>query len=268
MTKSEQVAILTGAASGIGLGIVEELLREGFYCCVVDVNPNLKDGVDMLLDRYGRRGQFICEDSSDWESATRVFAQLRKEDLHPILLVNNVSPRRKSDIFEETEESWDSTVDGSLKSCFTYSKEFVKNLSQSEFATIVNIGSVCAELSTNQSPSYHVSKSGVEALTRYFAVETKLLGYHINVNCLRLGLIVQDRHRERYSEDSNREYRKKVSMYLYGENNEGSEQDVAKAILFLAGPSSRFINGTTIVLDGGGSVQEQFSLVNRIESLD
>jgi NAD(P)-dependent dehydrogenase (short-subunit alcohol dehydrogenase family) len=57
-------------------------------------------------------------------------------------------------------------------------------------------------------------------------------------------------------------------MYLYGEQNEGSEQDVAKAILFLASTSSRFINGTTIVLDGGGSIQEQFSLINRIESSD
>jgi len=268
MIKTEQVAILTGAGSGIGLGIVEELLKEGFYCCVIDSNSNLEDSVKTLLHQYGSRGRFICEDTSEWASATRIFTQLRSEGLLPTLLVNNVSPRRKSNIFEETEESWDSTVDGSLKSCFTYSKEFVKNLSQSEFATIVNIGSVCAELSTNQSPSYHVSKSGVEALTRYFAVETKLLGYHITVNCLRLGLIVQDRHRERFSEDSNSEYRKKVSMYLYGEDNEGSEQDVAKAILFLAGASSRFINGTTIVLDGGGSVQEQFALVNRIESSD
>jgi 3-oxoacyl-[acyl-carrier protein] reductase len=266
MTKSEQVAILTGAASGIGLGIVEELLKEGFYCCVIDSNPNLEDVVNTLLDRYGTRGRFICEDTSEWESATRIFEQLIKEGLHPILLVNNVSPRRKSNIFEETEESWDRTIDGSLKSCFTYSREFIKNSSQNKFSTIVNIGSVCAELSTNQSPSYHVSKSGVEALTRYFAVETKLFGYQVTVNCLRLGLIVQDRHRERYSEDSNSEYRKKVSMYLYGEQNEGSEQDVAKAILFLASTSSRFINGTTIVLDGGGSIQEQFSLINRIES--
>jgi 3-oxoacyl-[acyl-carrier protein] reductase len=268
MTKGEQIAILTGAASGIGLGIVEELLREGFYCCVVDANPSLEDSVNTLLDRYGRKGRFICEDTSDWASATRVFAQLKMEGLRPNLLVNNVSPRRKSNIFEETEESWDSTVDGSLKSCFTYSREFVKNLNQNEPATIVNIGSVCAELSTNQSPSYHVSKIGVEALTRYFAVETKLLGYRLTVNCLRLGLIVQDRHRGRYFEDSNEEYRKKVSMYLFGENNEGSELDVAKAILFLAGTSSRFINGTTIVLDGGGSIQEQLSLVNRIEYLD
>ena len=248
MTKSEQVAILTGAGSGIGLGIVEELLKEGFYCCVIDSNSNLEDSVKTLLHQYGSRGRFIYEDTSEWASATRIFTQLRSEGLLPTLLVNNVSPRRKSNIFEETEESWDSTVDGSLKSCFTYSREFIKNLSQNKFSTIVNIGSVCAELSTNQSPSYHVSKSGVEALTRYFAVETKLLGYHITVNCLRLGLIVQDRHRERYSEDSNSEYRKKVSKYLYGVDNEGSEQDVAKAILFLAGASSRFINGTTIVL--------------------
>lgn len=268
MTISERVAILTGAASGIGLGIAEELLSEGYYCCVIDEDLKLEHRVNTLLNRYGMSGHFICEDTSDWSSATRVFTKLRKDGIYPTLLVNNVSPRRKSNVFEETEESWDRTVDGSLKSCFTYSREFVKNLSKSKFATIVNIGSVCAELSTNQSPSYHVSKSGIEALTRYFAVETKLLGYHVTVNCLRLGFIVQNRHRERYYADSNLDYRKKVSMYLFGDGNEGSEKDVARTILFLADSSSRFVNGTTIVLDGGGSVQEQFSLVNRIESAD
>jgi len=268
MIKNDRIAIVTGAGSGIGLGIVAELLSEGYYCCVIDSNSNLQSAVDSLLLRFGSRGRFICDDTSDWESASRIFEKLINEGLLPTLLVNNVSPREKNNIYEETEESWDNTVDGSLKSCFTYSREFVKSLNQGQTASIVNIGSVCAELSTHQSPSYHVSKSGVEALTRYFAVEAKLLGYQVTVNCLRLGLIVQDRHQERYSEDSNREYRKKVSMYLYGEDNEGSEQDVAKAILFLAGESSRFINGATIVLDGGGSIQEHLSLVNRIESSD
>lgn len=268
MMKIEKVAIVTGAGSGIGLGIVEELLKEGFYCCVVDANPELKYSVDTLLSQSDSNGRFICEDTSDWESPTRIFSQLNIEGLNPSLLVNNVSPRKKSTLFEETEESWDTTANGSLKSCFTYSREFIKNLNKNEFATIINIGSVCAELSTNQSPSYHVSKIGVEALTRYFAVETKLLGYQATVNCLRLGLIIQDRHRERYSEEINSEYRAKVSKYLFGEDNEGTEKDVAKAIVFLASTSARFINGTTMVLDGGGSIQEQFSLVSRIEKSD
>ena len=266
MIKIEKVAIVTGAGSGIGLGIVEELLKVGFYCCVVDSNPELKNGVDTLLSRSDSKGRFICEDTSDWESATKIFSQLSIEGLSPSLLVNNVSPRKKSTLFEETEESWDTTVNGSLKSCFTYSREFIKNINKNEFAAIVNIGSVCAELSTHQSPSYHVSKIGIEALTRYFAVETKLLGYHVTVNCLRLGLIIQNRHRERYSEDINSKYRDRVSKYLFGEDNEGTEKDVAKAIVFLASTSSRFINGTTMVLDGGGSIQEQLSLLNRIES--
>ena len=266
MTIVKRVAIITGAGSGIGLGIVEELLKEGFYCCVVDSNPELKTGVHTLLSRSENSGRFICEDTSDWESATRIFAQLRNEGFNPSLLVNNVSPRQKVTFIEETEESWDSTVDGSLKSCFTYSREFIKNLDKSEFGAIVNIGSVCAELSTNQSPSYHVSKIGVEALTRYFAVESKLLGYNVTANCLRLGLIIQDRHRDKYSGENNSKYRAKVSKYLYGEDNEGTERDVAKAIVFLASTSARFVNGTTMVLDGGGSIQEQFYLVSRIEN--
>ena len=268
MMENTKVAIVTGAGSGIGLGIVKELLQEGFYCCVVDSNSELKNGFHALLSQSGSKGRFFCENTSDWESASRIFSQLRNEGLSPSLLVNNVSPRRKATLFEETEQSWDITVDGSLKSCFTYSREFIKNLNKNEFAAIVNIGSVCAELSTNQSPSYHVSKTGVEALTRYFAVESKLLGYLVTVNCLRLGLIIQDRHRERYSEDINSEFRDTVSKYLFGENNEGTEKDVAKAIVFLASISSRFINGTTMVLDGGGSIQEQFSLIDRIESSD
>lgn len=267
MTKNKKVAVVTGAGSGIGLGIVKELLKEGFYCCVVDSNLELQNSFDALLNESGGMGRFICEDTSDWESAKTTFSQLNSEGLGLKLLVNNVSPRRRSTLFEETEPSWDTTVDGSLKSCFTYSREFIRNLNKNQLAAIVNIGSVCSQLSTNQSPSYHVAKSGIEALTRYFAVESKLLGYNLTVNCLRLGLIIQDRHRERYYEDSNREHRDKFAKFLFGVNNEGTEKDVAKAVVFLASTSSRFINGTTLVLDGGGSIQEQSSLINRIEGL-
>ena len=57
MTKGKRVAIITGAGSGIGLGIVEELLKEGFYCCVVDSNPELKTGVHTLLSRSENSGR-------------------------------------------------------------------------------------------------------------------------------------------------------------------------------------------------------------------
>ena len=261
--KNQRVAIITGAGSGIGFGIAKSLLSEGFYCCIVDSNPALEEGVNSLFSMYEMQGEFICDDTSNWESAERVFSILEHKGLHPTLLVNNVSPRRKTSLFEETEESWDTTIGGSLKSCFTYSREFLRNKQGNEFVTIVNIGSVSAEFATDQSASYHVAKSGVEALTRYFAVESKLGGFGATVNCLRLGIIVQERHRERFTSDINLGFRENVSKYLFSQEYVGEEADVANAILFLAESSSQFINGSVIVIDGGGSAQEHFSLLNR-----
>jgi 3-oxoacyl-[acyl-carrier protein] reductase len=125
---------------------------------------------------------------------------------------------------------------------------------------IVNISSITATLAAHESPSYHAAKAGVEQITRYVAAAAGPHG--IRVNAVAPGFIVQDEHRARFAQDDNEAFRDTV-IRTHPLREPGGSDDIAEAVLYLASDRSRWVSGQTIIVDGGASIQEHWTLLDR-----
>jgi 3-oxoacyl-[acyl-carrier protein] reductase len=251
--------LITGGASGIGLKIAGYFATRGIHPIVVDIDANLEEEFHLSLSGFASQGTFINSDTSDWTSAVKVFLRLSEMGLHPNVLINNVSPRSHRSISSEDHDSWTRTISGTLDSAFTYSRSFIEFNADADYSRIINISSINAELVGIQSPSYHVAKAGLEILTKYIALTGKKIIPTLTVNAIQAGMIVQERHLEKFIHKDNLEYQNIVKKYLSG--SIGEEIDICKLIEFLSSKGSKFINGAIIKLDGGASHQEQLSLL-------
>ncbi len=175
------------------------------------------------------------------------------------VLVNNAKCSVRTNAISETAATWDATMAVGLRAPFLISQQLAPHMCNG--SSIINIGSIAGRLVANESPSYHASKAGLEHLTRYLAIAYAPRG--IRVNCVLPGFIVQQRHGARYWDDDNSSFREATLRCLSGARP-GSDTDVAEVVEFLCSDASKFVSGTSIVVDGAASVLDQFNLSLRI----
>jgi NAD(P)-dependent dehydrogenase (short-subunit alcohol dehydrogenase family) len=255
-------AIVTGGASGIGLAIAARLAEGGNQVLILDSDVTAGEAAKTKLLNRGLACTFIETDISQWAAATEAVELLPKGPENRWILVNNAAIKSNSGLLQENASSWGEQIAVMLTATFSFSQAFIS--SAMEFGacgSICNIGSVLANLSgSGQSPAYHAAKAGVAGLTRFLAVESGRVGANITVNAVEPGLIIQDRHRERFEDDSNAIWRATCESYQPS-GQVGSERDVAEAVHWLTGRSAKYVNGVALRIDGGAGVQEQFSLL-------
>ena len=172
----------------------------------------------------------------------------------PSVFINNIRYRNTENL--DAIENWNKSLQLNLTTPFVISKKMI-DISDGP-GSICHISSIASNLITNEDYSYHVAKAGLNALTKYMA----LYGAKKNIrsNAILPGLIVQQEHLNKYHHDNNKSFKELAEHYLPS-NNPGTENDVANLILFLCSKKASFINGETIVIDGGASVQDQLSLL-------
>lgn len=258
-----KVALVTGAARGIGLGIARRLAEEGARVIIADVNS--EKGQDAAQDLRGRglAADFIHTDLSVAGGAAAMvdaaFHLAGKVDV----LVNNARAGRRLGLLEETEENWDLALAVGLKAAFFAAQSTIRLMAGRGGCSIANVGSVAGMQVTLESPSYHASKSGLLHLTRYLAVAGG--PHHARVNCVLPGLIVQDEHRARFEADGNEAYRALAASYQPLASGVGTERDVAEAVLYLCSSRAAYVSGSCLILDGAATTQEPFGLLLRMD---
>jgi len=255
-----QVALVTGAARGIGRTIAQRLAEEGARVLIADLNRDAGEATVRAFREAGLSADFLLVDLAVPGSAAALIESTIALAGNVHVLVNNARAGKRLALLDETEENWDLAVDVGAKAAFFLAQAVIRQMSAREGCRIVNIASVAGVLATNESGSYHAAKASLLQLTRYLAVAGGPL--RARVNAVLPGMIVQEEHRSRFESEGNVAFRNTVNAYQpMGEV--GSETDVAEAVLYLCSSRSRYVSGTCLVLDGGATVQEPLGLMLR-----
>lgn len=261
-----RVSLVTGAAVGIGFAIAERLAVQGDTVILIDVDP---DALDRAVAKLRARSLAAAGFKLDLLAADIEAAVAKALDLTSVGwlgLVNCASTRTRATMESETRDDWMDQLQLSTWAPFALSRFVVSQaLERGIGAGVVNITSPLARLAGDHSPGYHAAKAALESTTRYLAVHAPRLGAKVTVNAVEPGLIVQDRHRERFDDGVSKNWRRICEDYL-PLGVVGNERDIADAVAWLLSPEASFVNGATIVIDGGGTVQDQL-LLSRIWDL-
>jgi NAD(P)-dependent dehydrogenase (short-subunit alcohol dehydrogenase family) len=261
-----KIALVTGAARGIGNNIARAFARAGAIVIVADIDSDSGNAAAEALADFGQVS-FLHSDLSVIGGPDKAIQKAVEQYGRLDALINNArsTPKGRRDLESEDEESWDDTLAVTLKGTFFAAQAALRHWKNSPTlgATIVNIASISGALSTHESPAYHAAKGGVIQLTRYLADIGGSLG--VRTNAVAPGFIVQDEHRKRFDRDDNESYRS-LANAAHPVGRVGTPDEVAEAVLFLASDRSSFISGQILFADGGSSVQEQWTFLDRSKS--
>jgi glucose 1-dehydrogenase len=242
-----QVALVTGAAQGIGLGIAQRLAREGARIAlnVRKLDDRAQAARQQLLDAGGDCELFAA-DVGDAAAGRAMVEAIVARFGQLDLLVNNAGIERRAGVLDVSEADYDAVLTTNLKGPFFLSQAFaLQARAAGRGGRIVNISSVHEELPFPHFAPYCASKGGLKMMTRTFALELAPLG--ITVNNVAPGAIRTPINSTLLNDEA--QLAALVAQIPAGRM--GEPQDVAGAVAFLASEDARYITGTTLVVDGG-----------------
>lgn len=239
-----QVAIVTGAVSGIGESTANLLAAEGARVTVADVDVT---GGLQTVDRIAANGGeavFVEADVSDAAQVRRMVAETDKAFGRLDILHNNAIWYRNAPATELEESVWDRTLNTGLKAIYLAAKYAIPSMLRTGGGSIVNTGSVHSLVGFETNTAYDAAKAGVLGITRVLALD---YGPAIRVNAVLPGAI-QTPLWDRVGVPADE--RKRLAEMVPAKRV-GTPADIAAAVLFLASDASSFITGTSLVVDGG-----------------
>ncbi|GMV53370.1 MAG: SDR family oxidoreductase [Chlorobi bacterium] len=241
MTK--KVAIVTGAAKGIGMAITKRFVKEGYTVVAVDVDGEAGERLVALLGDHGV--QYVNANVTREDDVHQLFTSTLDKYGVIDVVVNNAGIIRDGVIWKQTLDDFNAVIDVNLKGVWLMCREAATVMRSQKSGRIVNISSR-AWLGNPGQSNYSASKAGVVALTRVLALE--LGRYNVMVNAVAPGLI--DTPLTTALSDDVRE----KLIQAQPTKSMGSPDDVANAVFFLACDSTGFITGQTLYVDGGKSI--------------
>lgn len=239
----EKVALVTGAARGIGREIALSFAREGADLICVDLDSEGLEETVSEIEKIGRSSKSYLCNIAKFKEVEEVFKDILKEFPQIHILVNNAGITRDNLFIRMSEEEWDLVLEVNLKGAFNCSKIISRIMLKQREGKIINIASVIGLVGNIGQVNYSASKGGLIAFTKSLARE--LASRNINVNAIAPGFI-KTKMTEQLPEAIKSEMLKKIPLARLGE-----PLDVAKAALFLASSLSNYITGQVLVVDGG-----------------
>ena len=243
MKLNGKVAVVTGAAQGIGKAVAILLARNGADMVVSDVNLEKAGETAKEIEAIGRKAMAIRVDVAHLGDVEQMVDAVLEGFGRIDILVNNAGITRDKLILRMTEEDWDAVLSINLKGTFNCTKAVVKQMSKQRSGKIVNIASVSGEMGNAGQANYSASKAGVIGLTKTIAREFAQRG--INVNAVAPGYI-QTPMTETLPDKVKEELRRMIPLERLG-----LPEDVAEAVLFLVSETSSYITGQVLNVNGG-----------------
>ena len=243
---SGRIAVVTGAANGIGRASALRLAREGADLAVVDREGEALHAVGRAIEELGRPALAITADWTDAVAVREAFAAIRRRFGRIDILFNNVGQsarERASEFHLSEEETWRFVIEVSLLTTMRASRLAVEEMRARKSGRIVNMSTESAFYGDVGFVDYAAAKMGVVGFTRSLARE--LAPYQINVNAVCPGAI-RTRAHDRLPVEVIDRVRTSVPMGYVAEPD-----DVAGVVAFLASDDARYITGQSILIDGG-----------------
>jgi 3-oxoacyl-[acyl-carrier protein] reductase len=239
----KRVAVITGAARGIGKSIALYLAEKGIDIVVSDIMKEAAEETTAELRNKGIHAIAVAADVSKAEDAQKLIDTTIKEFGKIDFLINNAGITRDNLSIRMSEQDWDLVLDINLKGAFLCSQAAAKAMMKKKFGSIVNIASVSGILGTAGQANYAASKAGVIALTKAMARELGVR--NIRVNAVAPGFIITEMT-DKLSNEVKENYLKDIPL-----KRGGTPEDIAHAVEFLISSASSYITGTTLNVSGG-----------------
>jgi NAD(P)-dependent dehydrogenase (short-subunit alcohol dehydrogenase family) len=245
-----RVALITGAAQGIGKAIAVAFAQNGATVAVNDIRPAGAESVRELT-RGGGKAKFYRADVSDVNAVNRMVAKLEKE-LGPIdILVNNAGinlGRKRYPVHEFPDGDWHRIVRVDLDGVFYCSRAVSGRMVKRKRGVIINIGSIAGVVPLRVQSAFDAVKAGVHNFTRCHALE---VGPHgIRVNAIAPGSIVTAGTKRLFYSPARRKLAKSLLSHV-PLGRPGEVEEIAAAALYLASDDAAYVTGHVLVVDGG-----------------
>jgi NAD(P)-dependent dehydrogenase (short-subunit alcohol dehydrogenase family) len=245
---ADQIALVTGASSGIGLHLAEILALAGAKVALAARRTNRLEEACAAIRERGGTCLPVALDVTRRDSIVAALDTV-ENGLGPLsVLVNNAGVVVSKPFFEHTEEDWNQVVDTNLKGAWMTAREFSHHLVERKRpGCVINIASVLSTRTIARVPSYLAAKAGLLHLNGAMAME--LARYGIRVNAIAPGYIVTDFNREFLESEAGLKLAARVPTRRVGQ-----VEDLGGALLFLCSPASAYVTGACIAVDGGHGV--------------
>ncbi|MCU7936333.1 MAG: 3-oxoacyl-ACP reductase FabG [Candidatus Thiodiazotropha sp. (ex Dulcina madagascariensis)] len=243
MSLENEIALVTGASRGIGAAIADGLAEAGAKVIGTATSEAGAQAIEARIQGAGREGSGMVLNVADQASIDNLIQTLSEAFGNPTILVNNAGITRDNLLMRMKDDEWESIINTNLSSVYRLSKAVLRGMMKARKGRIINISSVVGVMGNAGQTNYAAAKAGIHGFTRSLAREVGSRG--ITVNSVAPGFIETDMTKE-LPEAQRKSLEAAIPLQKMGQ-----PEDIASAVLFLAGESGRYITGETLHVNGG-----------------
>jgi NAD(P)-dependent dehydrogenase (short-subunit alcohol dehydrogenase family) len=252
LTLEGKVALITGGASGLGLEVARQMAAAGARLVLVDWDKKSLEAAATSLTKANADVRSLQGDVSDPATATRAIELTKTTFGRLDILFNNagIDPLRARSVVETEVSDWDRILDVNVRSAYLMSRAAVLLMREGGGGSIVNTASIAGIKPAGDEAAYSVSKAAMVSLTGSLALDFAADG--IRANCVCPGfmeMVMTDRRKDLTEEQQTARAQGASARVPLG--RQGTYEEVAKAVLFLAGSDASYVTGVSLVVDGG-----------------